>query len=243
MVNTRLQRLICLSCNHVIPTHLVLSHLKGTHQHSTRSLPTQERIDQILASLHTTILPGFPPFPGQDSTVEEYSGLKTVTGLLCHSCKHGCTTKASLRTHYHKHHPAIPLPDNPIMILMQHFSEMPENKSYFSVSPARTISKNPKVAAHIKQAREAYNSLGLRVPAEERDVRGVDPWLQTNRWHIHLDGYNCKVLSKVLDLPAAQEDFDNLQEAITHTFSDSKEIILGTSELIRCKLNTPNLQE
>ena len=242
-VNRRLKRFICLHCHWVIPKEQLHSHLKNSHRVPPKLLPDLAKLDQALASLQITILPGFPPFPEPGNVVEEYAGLSTTPGLLCNSCEHGYTTLQDLKDHHRHIHPAIPFPANPPDILKQAFSDMPQHKSYFPVSPARVLSKNPGIAAFIKQAREKYLASNLRVPAEERDVRGVDVWLQTNRWHIHLDGYNAQVLSKILDIPKAGEEFDSLHQAVQYTFGSAKESILSTPELIRCKLNSQNLQE
>ncbi|VDB95897.1 unnamed protein product [Peniophora sp. CBMAI 1063] len=241
VVQTRLQRFLCVQHECIVPVDRVLGHLAWGHKHLLRK-PSQDVVNAWADDLGLDIHAGLPPFPTEE--VAEYEGLlKMDDGLLCPvtSCPKGFQDRASLRTHCNAVHKGSRVRlDLAETVSLQRFAPgLGSAKSWFRVYDAATRSSDADIHAFITRV-VAETEAASELPVEEYDTRNVEPWHRFTRWPSALKGFTMQDIETLIGPTQEGEPYSALQGLLLDLFRDAALLISETHESALCQLNTPD---
>lgn len=230
-VNTRLNVLLCASCQSSVLPDQVQAHFRNNHKDSKTKVD-KAAIETSRTAL--TIMDGLPALDG--GPYLEFAGLAVHDGLVCGACPKIYGTVASLKKHYSKKHAQTSVPSEFAPTQCQRLCNG-LNRNYFAIIPANVVPTEPTEDI-IKDLRELVEVMWAEDDAAlEYDPRQVNPWLRTTKWHEHVKGYKTEDLRALVAQPS-KDDFPELKDAVVALLRHSMGTIAKVPELSLQKLNT-----
>lgn len=242
----RLERLICLEHQRVVPPSMLEAHIHSHKSH--KRYPKAAVLHAICEELGVKSDPPMPDVP--TDRPKWYQGLDTAeNGVQCRLCQRGYRDMDSLRSHWtDKHKSEGPCRARDMTFTaMQHFARAGNAATqWFPVSLTDRRLTNPDLGRLLKDV-EKVRASKAKVAAKDLDPRLIEPWLLFTSWHLLFDGYDNVELVKLIDLPDAspkrsRKDWNNLsqlQTGVDKAMAAAERLIKATHEIARCKLNTP----
>jgi hypothetical protein len=239
VLNNRLHRVVCHSCKGVQPVENVHTHLVKWHKDTIKNVPSTRHFENVYNRLG--VHGGYPDVP-RDAPAQ-FAGLATRRGPVCPGCSKGFKDISSLQRHIARMgtrcvRPGDEVPINVPDVLQQQFTARAEARVWFQVSARTPLSSSDRerfVAQTLAEASEVPT-----LPAEERDPRDVDAWLNRLGWHCTVSGLNPRSIRRLIDLPSVDEEYANLRDYIMRLFREADDLLDCTHERLRAILNTPD---
>ncbi|VDC02754.1 unnamed protein product [Peniophora sp. CBMAI 1063] len=242
----RLDRLICLKDQRIVPPTMLHSHIKSHKSH--KHYASEKLLKAICAKLEINEDPPIPPSPVD--VPKEFAGFETCEwGCVCpeENCGQGAVNEGAMKTHYNQYHKNKRFNKKKLThsALQRFIRTGPGHTPWFAVHRRTRI---PSDVNLVRLMKDAANSRKRKVtlPAKDLDLRLIEPWLLFTKWHLLFDGYDSLEVMQTIALPdesskRAKEDWENysqLKEHVLQLLTKATKKIQGTHEKALCCLNT-----
>jgi hypothetical protein len=168
--------------------------------------------------------------------IEEVQGLRIIGCLLCGSCGALHSVEDQMARHHSQCHPSEPRPRSWEKVSAQRLNNG-SAKSYFQIFPRQlfTLSEDEQIIQHYRKlVQEMWDDND-----EETDIRCVNSWLRTTKWHEHVKPYKTEKLRQLV-APLSKEEFPELRPAVLKLLQLAMEAINKLPELVLQRLHTPD---
>jgi len=237
VVNTILRCLICEHCGVAIcPAH-AQGHLHNKHplckfkideeqfQMAVDEMDVEEELPEIAG--------GGPPMP-------EFAGLQCHKGLLCKHCNKVVGTESSMAKHYTNDHAEVQKPKIFEEVDYQQLHQgSGSGRTIFQVElqPRKDVPPDAVLVARLRA--ETDKAFEEDIDISDVNSQGINPWLLTTKWHLHVDGYEVAHLQGLVK-PLHEKEAPRLVQLVEEYYINATALIDQTDDLTLQHLNTPD---
>lgn len=170
----------------------------------------------------------------------EFAGLQRHRGYLCKHCKKVVGTKGSMAKHYTNEHPEVQKPKEfEIVDYQQLHQGGGRGQMIFQVEPRPQKAMSPDDLLVATLRAETDKAFEEEIELSDVNSRGVNPWLLTTKWHMHVDGYEVEHLRGLVK-PLRAKEAPRLVELVEKYYVNATALIEQTDALTLQHLNTPD---
>lgn len=226
-----------MTCNAVVLPISIQPHL--TYAHKAAGITIDKiRLEEIV--VQEGLSRNWPKPPA--SIPASYARLEIVLGFKCSSCSYMAGKPKQINKHSIKEHNQ-PIQDIKLdQFWMQRYSQHPDAKGWFQVHPVNAATFIPPLQ-YLVNLRTQLNERPI-LPANQVDVRHINPWLITTGWQSYVNLYPTYAKPQLLDLPHEKqrnEDFCWVKPFVYRYLEGPYNQLAQTPEICRQLLNTDTL--